>query len=75
MDRSEVHQFLWINDFGGEPKTGRHYLTIVRTASAQESLLTAVHVQPADDAVTATLSELDRFRRVLKTAKPALRKR
>src|SRR5688572_12631616 len=34
MDRSEVHQFLRINDFGGEPKTGPHYLTIAHTSSA-----------------------------------------
>ena len=38
MDRSEVHQFLRINDFGGEPKTGPHYLTIAHTSSAAARL-------------------------------------
>src|SRR5678815_6084645 len=38
MDRSEVHQFLRINDFGGEPKPGLHYLTIAHTSSAAARL-------------------------------------
>jgi hypothetical protein len=38
LDRSEVHQFLRINDFGGEPKTGPHYLTIAHTSSAAARL-------------------------------------
>ena len=38
MDRSEVHQFLRINDFGVEPKTGPHYLTIAHTSSAAARL-------------------------------------
>ena len=38
MDRSEVHQFLRINDFGGKPKTGPHYLTLAHTSSAAARL-------------------------------------